>query len=117
MQLKIKREESSRGLIFKKKEYVVRTQLLVSEEEREAIKILDLESKTFVTPYEHDGITWGNDLVSLWADKGTGFPCDSILDATEIENEVKESAKLIKENVQAFIDSGAATETEEVFEL
>lgn len=117
MQLKISRKEQKKGLIFKKVEYVVDTQLIVSEEEAMAIKKLELDKMVFVDAYRYDGIEWGGRKVDYWIEKGTKFPCATPLDAQSIENEVKESAKIVKEHVEAFIESGAETETEELIEL
>lgn len=117
MQLKIKREERKKGLIFKKVDYVVETQLIVTEEETMAIKKLQLDGMVFIQSYEYEGIDWGGRTVDYWYRKGVGFPCATPLDAQSIENEIKGAAKMVKEHVEAFLESGAETETEQLIEL
>ena len=117
MQLKIKREEQKRGLIFKKVFYLVNTKLMVSEEERAAMKALDLDDMRFVDEYMCDGLPQGNRKVGWWADKETTFTCANIPEAQRVEQEIKEAASIVKDAVTNFIESGAETETEEVFDL
>ncbi|RZV59499.1 MAG: hypothetical protein EX270_01615 [Pseudomonadales bacterium] len=117
MQLKIKREERKRGILFKKILYAVETQLIVSEEERSAMKTLELDKMTFVDNYVCDGLPQGGRNVGYWADKQTTFMCENIPEAMRVENEVKDAAKLVKESVTDFLEQGAHTESEEIFEL
>ena len=117
MQLHIKREEQRRGLIFKKTVYLVHSQLLVSEEERAAMKTLDLDDLRIVDAYECDGLPQGNRKVGYWTDKGNVFLCANIPEAQRVEQEIKEAATHIKDVVTQFIEDGAVTEGEAIIDL
>ena len=117
MQLKLSREERKQGLLFKKTNYLIRSQLVCSEEERMAIKKLDLEKLKAYTPYDFQGRMQQYSGVGGWADDGIIAPVENLIDAARIEDEIKASAKSVKETVQSFIDSGAESEMETTIDL
>ncbi len=118
MQLKLSRQERKQGLLFKKTNYLIRSQLVCSEEERMAIKQLDLEKLKAYTPYEFQGRMQQYSNVRDWADDdGIIAPVESLIDANKVEEEIKASAKSVKETVQSFLDSGAKTEMETTIDL
>lgn len=117
MQLKLEREEQKRGLLRKKTFYLVTTQLLCSEEERQAIKTLGLDTKTFVEEYECDGLPQGRYEIGYWADKGAYCTCYDIPHAQKVEQEITESAKTVKAHVESFLESGSETEPSNLIDL
>ena len=116
MQLKLERNEQSLGLIFKKKHYQISTQLIVNEEERRAIKDLDIEDYQVFDPYNFRKIEYSYKVKS-WADRGIKPCVENLQHAQSLEAEIKDAAVKIKDYVYKYIEGGMEKETSEVIDL
>ena len=119
MRLYIKREQEKRGLLKKKITYNVTSQLQCSEEERSAIKLLEIGDYYCLAPYEIDGEPAFRGRCGAWADSNSAVSHTAmdLLHARDIEQELREKATWVNDLVKDFIDSGGKVELEETIEL
>ena len=116
MQLRLTRHEIKTGLFRRRSYFRVESRLLVSLEERTALRTLEVDGMPTV-----DGYVW-RDIpiaysVASWVDEGCSFPVESIQDAFVIERDLAEAAQKVSEHVTSFLQDGAHIEPERKIDL
>lgn len=120
MKVDIKRTEETRGLIFKKKDFVVTVTVLFTEEEKKAIEMAQLEKYVLVERPPRAGVDGKGveDVFHLRVRhllKGTPdkYEFEHVDDADAYQRALPEELKNLKQAIQNYID----TPKDQSFEL
>ncbi len=120
MQLHIRREETEKGLVFKKTYFVVHGSISGSREEIEAVKKLDLWRRRIIRPYQINDkgpIYHLNVNEAFEGNTKKGCWSDTIQGADVLESAIKEQAGSISRQVKNLLERGGSSDKEEVTEL